>query len=284
MNYTPQLWTNTALGPIFSEILYANDTVSKGLVRVLENIKYKQVVTTLSGDLTVQPYAVNPVSTGAITSSDTEIAPDKKHVFHTFTMDAMRSTRYGRDMKSGAANLESNEFLQAVLEYATPRIGRAIEKDFWAKLTAKLDAVGAGEEIVGTALTAANIVAELRKVYSSQAIAEAMDSDEVTIYVPRKVKQLIAIANQDALYRDLIAVNGDSVTFLDIPVVFVDLAGNNMIAGRKSDLILGTDLASDFGSLEVGKVNNTGDEMFLKGTFSLDAAVCVPAQKVLYKG
>ncbi|WP_216689015.1 hypothetical protein [Hymenobacter siberiensis] len=284
MNYTPQLWTNTTLGPIFSEMLYSNDTVSKGLVRVLENIKYKQVVTTISGDLTVQAYAVNPVTAGAITFGDTEIAPVKKQVYHTFTMDAMRSTRFGQDMKSGAANMESNEFLQAVLAYAIPKIGRSIEKDFWVNLTAKLDLVNAGEEIVGVALTAGNIVAELQKVYSSAAIAEAMDSNEVTIYVPRKVKQLIAIANQNALYRDLIAVSGDSVSFLNIPVQFVDLAGNNMIAGRKSDLILGTDLASDFGSLEVGKVNNTGDEMFLKATFSLDAAVVVPAQKVLYKG
>ena len=232
MNYTPQLWTNTTLGPIFSEMLYSNDTVSKGLVRVLENIKYKQVVTSISGDLTVQPYAVNPPSAGAISFGDTEIAPVKKQVYHTFTMDAMRSTRFGQDMKSGAANMESNEFLKAVLEYAVPKIGRSIEKDFWVNLTAKLDAVGAGEEIAGTALTAGNIVAELQKVYSSAAIAEVMDSNEVTIYVPRKVKQLIAIANQNATYRDLIAVNGDSGSFLNIPVVFVDLAGNNIIAGR----------------------------------------------------
>ena len=282
MNYTPQLWNNTTLGPIFSEMLYSNDTVSKGLVRVLENIKYKQVVTSISGDLTVQPYAVNPTTAGAITFGDTEIAPVKKQVYHTFTMDAMRSTRFGRDMKSGAANMESNEFLQTVLEYAIPRIGRSIEKDFWATLIAKLDAVGTAHEITGVALTSANIVAELQKLYAA-IDGEVLDGNEAGIYVPRKVKQLIAIANQNATYRDQIAVNGDSVSFLNVPVQFIDLEGNNMLAGRKSDYILGTDLASDFGSLEVGKVNNTGDEMFLKATFSLDAAVCVPTQKVLYK-
>lgn len=281
MNYIPSLWANTTLGPIFTEMLYANNTVSKNLVRVLENIKFKQVVTSISGDLVVQPYAVNPVSAGALTFADTEIEPVKSHVFHTFTMDALRSTRFGRDMKSGAANIESNEFLQAVLDYAIPRVGKAIEADFWGKMIDVLDAAST-VSINASTLTSSNIVAEMQKIYEAIP-GEILEGSEGKIYAPHGVKQLIKVANLKQAYRDIFSVDGDSVAYLGVPVEFVPLAANTMVAGRSTDLILGTDLASDFGSFEVGKVNNTGDEMFIKATFSLDAAVCIPGQKVLYK-
>lgn len=280
MNYTSALWANTTLGPIFSEMLYANNTVAKNLVRVLENIKYKQVVTSISGDLVVQPYAVNPTSAGSISFNDTEIEPVKSHVFHTFTMDALRSTRFGRDMKSGAANMESNEFLQAVLDYAIPRVGKAIEADFWTKMKDEFDGAGA-QFVPATALTSSNIVAEIQKIYEAIP-GEILEGSEAKIYAPHSVKQLIKVANLKQAYRDIFTVDGDAVSYLGVPVEFVPLAANTILAGRSTDLVLGTDLASDFGSFEVGKVNNTGDEMFIKATFSLDAAVCIPGQKVIY--
>lgn len=282
MNYTPKAWENNTLGPIFSEMLYANNTVSKSLVRVLENIKYKQTVTSISGALVVQPYAVTPVSGGQITFGDTTIQPVKSHIYHEFEMDSLRSTRFGADMKSGAANMESNEFLKAVLDFAIPKVGKAIEASFWASLIAKIAAATDEIAILGVALTAGNIVAEMAKVYAAMP-GEILDGNEGKIYAPHGVKQLIKQANLNQTYRDIFMVNADSIQYLGVDVEFAPLPANTLVAGRSSDLILGTDLASDFGSLEVNKVQANSDLMFIKGTFSLDAAVCVTAQKVLYK-
>ncbi|KUG07422.1 hypothetical protein [Solirubrum puertoriconensis] len=280
MNYTPQTWENNTLGPIFSEMLYANDTVAKSLVRVLENIKHKQTVTTLGGDLTDQPYAVNPVSAGNLNFADAVIEPEVRQVVHKFDMFALRGTRFGADMKSGAAQMESSEFLKAVLEFAIPKVGKAIERRFWTSLVAKLEAAASEIGVAGVALTASNIVAEFEKIYSAMP-GETLS--EAKIYAPENAKQLIKVANLKQTYRDIFSVSADKVEYLGVPVEFVPLPANTIVAGRSTDLILGTDLAADFAKLEVGKVDNIGDEMFLKATYSLGAAVCVPNQKVLYK-
>lgn len=282
MNYSPKIWTGTFFGQIFSEAIYANNTVDKALVRVLDNIKYKQNVTSLTGDLVVQNYAITPTSAGQLTFSDASIEPVKKHVYHEFEMDSLRSTRFSSDMKSGAANMESNEFLKAVLEYAVPRVGKAIEKDFWTLLVTKLQAASDEIAVAGATLTPANIIAEMEKVYAAMP-GEILEGSDAKIYAPHAVKQMIKVANLNQTYRDIFTVAGEDIAYLGVPVEFVPLAANTLIAGRSTDLIMGTDLMSDFGQFEVNKVQANSDQMFLKATFSLDAAVCVANQKVLYK-
>ena len=285
MVFTPKIYSNTTLGPIFSEVLYANNTISKGYVRVLDNIKYKQVVTSVTGELVSQPYAVTPTVPGAnqITFSDSEIEPVKFHIYDEFTMDTLRSTRFGLDMKSGAANMESNSFLQAVLGYAIPKAGNSIEKKFWELSVTKLAAATNEINVAGTALTTSNLVAELTKVYLAIP-GEVIESGEAAIYVPYSVKQLVMAINQDTTkFKNAFAVTADSIQFMGVDILFVPLAASTIVAGRKSDIILGTDLASDFGAFEINKVANNSDLMFMKLTYSLDAAVVLANQKVLYK-
>lgn len=282
MNYTPKVWENSTLGPIFSEILYANNTINGGYVRILDNIKYKQIVTSISGSMAIQDYAVSPVTAGSITFSDTVIEPLKKHFFHTFEMDTLRSSRFGAGMPSGAANMESNEFLKTVLEFAVPNIGKEIEKGYWATLTTKLAAATNEIAVAGVILTSGNIAGQIQRVFEAIP-GEVIASSEAAIYAPASAYSLIKVANVSATYRDIFTVTGTDVDYLGVPVRFVPLAANTIIAGRASDLILGTDLAADFAQLEVGKDNPSSDLMYLKLTFSLDAAVCVTNQKVLYK-
>lgn len=284
MQYTPAVYSNTTLGPIFTEMLYANKTVANGYVRVLDNIKYKQVVTSITGDLVSQPYAVTPTAAGSgFNFADTTIEPVKWHIYEEFSMDALRSTRFGLDMKSGAAQTESNEFISAVLAYAIPKAGNSIEKKFWDLATAKLNAATDEIGVSGTTLTAANLVAELTKVYSAIP-GEVLESGNAVIYAPRAVKQLAMVVNQDTTkFKNAFAIVGDEVQFMGVPMYFVPLTANTLIAGNKTDIILGTDLVSDFGAFEINKVQANSDLMFLKATYSLDAATVITSQKVLYK-
>lgn len=241
------------------------------------------MVTSITGDLVVQDYAVTPTTGGGnITFGDATIRPVKKHVYEEFNMQGMLNTRFSADMKSGAANMESNEFLKAVLEYAVPRVGKAIETSYWNLLVTKLNAASDEIAVAGATLTAANVIDEMEKVYAAMP-GQILEGTEAKIYAPHAVKQMIKVANLNQTYRDIFTVVGDQISYLGVPVEFVPLAANTIVAGRSSDLILGTDLLSDFGAFEVNKVQANSDQMFLKATFSLDAAVCVTNQKVLYK-
>ena len=284
MEFTPKIYSNTTLGPIFTEALFENKTVSGAYVRVLDNVKYKQVVTTVSGDLVSQPYAVTPTLPGTSQTKfgDSVIEPIKWHIYDEFTMDSLRSTRFGADMKSGAANMESNEFIKSVLAHAIPKSGNSIEKKYWELMGTHIAANTDKISVAGTTLTVSNLNAELLKVYLDIP-SEVLESGDAAIYVPRNVRQLVMAVNQDTTkFKNAFVVVGDSVQFMGVDLLFVPITANTVIAGRKTDFILGTDLASDFGSFEINKVQNNSDLMFMKLTYSLDATFVLPAQKVLY--
>jgi hypothetical protein len=138
-------------------------------------------------------------------------------------------------------------------------------------------------DVAGVVITATNIAAEYAKVFAAIP-SSVLSEEDVTIFAPFSHLQLIKQANANATYRDIFTVTGNVVYYLGVKVEFVPLSENVIIAGRSSDIVLGTDLVSDFTEFEFGKVNNIGDEMFLKAVFTLEAAVIVPTQKVLYVG
>jgi hypothetical protein len=314
MQYSPIIWKGAPYAEIFSEILFANATVDKGLVRVIDNIKAETQVTTLSGEIPLVAYSVSPTISVSdnIAFGDATIRPVKLMGLTKFDMDGLRASRFGSGMKGGAKNMDSNEFLNAVLNYATPKLGLSFEKNFWNGFTAtSKTAIAAGSatttqktyataqtagftdgvisrlmqstgiiSVAGTTLTS-NLKAEFNKIYGAIPDECLMDGD-FKLFASKKALKLIKQANQAETYRDVFVVNGDAVEFLGIKIEFVPVGDNVVIGARATDLILGTDLLSDIGSIEVGKVNNYGDEMFLKAVMSLDSAVVVPNQKVLY--
>jgi hypothetical protein len=283
ITYNPKVWVGPQFEEIFSEVLYANNTVDKGLVRFLQNIKSSTQLTTLGGAPVVQNYALTPSTPqGNLNFSDVTLAPVKRMVHDRFDMNQMLNTQFSEDMPAGAANMNSPKYLKAVEAYLIPRISKAIEAAFWQLITDSLGAATTNIDRVGAVLTASNILDEIKAIYAAIP-GEVLATGEAKMYLPMAAKQLVLIANSDRTYRDLLTVNGESISYLDCPIEFVPVAANTIVAGRASDFIWGTDLLSDEGSLEVNKVTNESDEMFYKLVFTLGAAVCVPTQKVLSK-
>jgi len=315
VQYNPNKWTGDHFQEIFAEILEANNTVSKGLVRVLDDIKFEQFVTTMGGDIPLQAYSDDPQTpSDSIKFADAVVSPKKLMAHTRFTPEQLRSTRFNKDMKSGAANIASNEFETVVINYSTLKISKSFITTFWSSITSAgkaavaasstatasqkawaaaqpdgfIDGIVAelilsGKAIAETnaAFTATNLKTVFEKAYAK--IPTALHStDDKLIYAPHSVKPLIDVANTKETYRDLFVVSGGNYSYLGIQIEFVEIPDNSLVIGRSSDLVLATDLLSDVGSLEVGKVNNEGDKMFIKGVMTLDAAVLVPEQKVLF--
>lgn len=281
ITYSPNVWVGKHFENIFSEVLYANSTVDKSLVRFIPNVKYETQITTLGGAPVVQDYQVTPnAPQGSVTFSDATLRPAKKMVHDRFEMNQMLNTMFSEDMAAGAANIDSQKYLKAVEAYITPRIGKAVEKSFWALIHDQLVASTSNIDRAGAVLTAGNILDEIKGVYAALP-GEVLTTGEQMMYLPEAAKQLVLIANADRTYRDLLTVSGEDIKYLDCPISFVPTPANTIIAGRKSDFVWGTDLLDDYGKLEVNKVTNESDLMFYKMVFSLAAAICVPTQKVL---
>lgn len=146
--------------------------------------------------------------------------------------------------------------------------------------------VGGRTFVAGTTITSTNIKTEYDKVYAAVSPRLlAANGKTVYMYVPYSHKQLINILNNNsAAYKDVFVVNGDKYSFYGIEIKFVPLPENVILVAAKEHLFWVTDLLSDVNKLEINKVQNNADNMFIKNIGTIGAHVALQAFNVLYVG
>ncbi|MDO7846483.1 hypothetical protein Q5H92_08950 [Hymenobacter sp. M29] len=325
--YSPKQWLGKHAAAIISLLIAANRTSKKNLVRILDNVKNEMYITTISGDVPWRPYQEEISEANLATFaqdstlkfSDATVRPVKIMAMDKFLMDQLRNTRFAADIKQGAANIDSNEFRQAVLAYLIPILGKSFERLFYNSVTATTKAAIAASSataaqkawaaaqpdglvdgilanmiangnviaVAGTSVTATNIVAEYEKIYAALPGVVAGNPD-TRMFVPESDFSLVLQANRNQQYRDIFTVQGNglenaTVTFSGLELEFVPQPGRFAgRAGSSGDFVLATDKAGDENEFTIDKVNNLGDAMFGKAVATLDAEVLLPQQKVLY--
>jgi len=148
-------------------------------------------------------------------------------------------------------------------------------------------AVGGRIKVVGTTIDATNIGTEYATLYAAipSVLLNTSVAPEVRIFAPESHAQLIRVFNLNQTYRDTFFIDANGgYYFLGIKIEFVPLPENAMIVSRASDLIWGTDLTSDYGMIQIDKVQNNADTRFFKGVFTQGATAVIQSQKVVYVG
>jgi len=317
-----------AYEPIIEELLFENKTVANNLVAFETDVKADTIFTENSNIATMQAYTSGaPTSSGTLGLVDTLISPTKLMFYQEFDPNALRSSRFKRDMKPGAWNTASSEFERVVLGAYGKEVSYTGEQKFWSGLTAATQtaiaaltagtgqaAVGAAEQtwaaaqtpslvdgvigrmiynnaalgtrikVLGTTISSSNIAAEYAKVYAAIPAVVLAQGEQPYLYAPHSHKQLINIFNISATYRDLFSVQGDSYFYNGIEIKFVPLSENVVVAAKPSHLIWCTDLVSDINYMEINKIANNRDDMFVKHVFTQFTHVVNQAFNVLYVG
>lgn len=147
-------------------------------------------------------------------------------------------------------------------------------------------ALGSRIKRLGTTITSSNIAAEYAKVYGDIPALVINSPVAPFIYAPYGHKQLINIFNITATYRDLFDVSKDKKTYFynGIEIKFVPLPDNCMVAARPDYIIWCTDLLSDMNYMEVNKIANNRDDMFLKNVLTQFTHIVNQRYNVLYLG
>lgn len=155
-----------------------------------------------------------------------------------------------------------------------------------AKMIYNNGALGTRIKRLGTTITSSNIAAEYAKVYGDIPAVVLAQSEKPFIYAPQSHKQLINIYNVSATYRDLFSVDmkADKYFYNGIEIKFVPLSENILIAAKPSNLVWCTDLVSDINKMEINKIANNREDMFVKHIFTLAAHVARQSYNVLYIG
>ena len=261
-------------GKYIAAALLSADTLDKGNVTIMPNVKFKSVIKKASTDDIVKDATCDfQTGQGTLTLTEKILQPEEFQVNLDICKKDLHSDWEAAQMGYSAFdNLPAN-FSDFVLAHVAAKVADRTEKNIWSGSTAtsgQFDGFAtllaadtdlpAGQDIVGTAVTAANVVAELGTVVDAIPTA-VYGSEDLAIYAASNVVRAYTRAlggfqsgGQGAAGYENKGNNQSlgSLFFDGIPVIPCRGAADDMIiAAEKSNLFFGTGILNDMNEVRV---------------------------------
>ena len=261
-------------GKYIAAALLSADTLDKGNVTIMPNVKFKSVIKKASTDDIVKDATCEfQTGQGTLTLEEKILQPEEFQVNLDICKKDLHLDWEAAQMGYSAFdNLPSN-FSDFVLAHVAAKVADRTEKNIWSGSTAtsgQFDGFAtllaadtdlpAGQDIVGTAVTAANVVAELGDVVDAIPTA-VYGSEDLAIYAASNVVRAYTRAlggfqsgGQGAAGYENKGNNQSlgSLFFDGIPVIPCRGAADDMIiAAEKSNLFFGTGILNDLNEVRV---------------------------------
>ena len=261
-------------GKYIAAALLSADTLDKGNITIMPNVKFKSVIKKASTDDIVKDATCDfQTGQGTLTLTEKILQPEEFQVNLDICKKDLHDDWEAAQMGYSAFdNLPSN-FSDFVLAHVASKVADRTEKNIWsgdtgtsgqfdgfATLLAADTDLPAGQDIVGTAVTAANVVDELGTVVDAIPTA-VYGSEDLAIYAASNVIRAYTRAlggfqsgGQGAAGFENKGNNQSlgSLFFDGIPVIPCRGAADDMIiAAEKSNLFFGTGILSDLNEVRV---------------------------------
>ena len=261
-------------GKYIAAALLSADTLDKGLITVMPNVKFKSVIQKASTDDIVKDATCDfQTDAGTLTLTEAILEPKEFQVNLDICKKTLHSSWEAEQMGYSAFDNLAPNFADFVLAHVAAKVADRTEKNIWSGSTATsgqfdgfatlLDADGdlpAGQDLTGAAITAANVIAELGAV--ADAIPTAVyGSEDLYIYAASDVIRAYTRA-LGGFQSGGEGANGyenkgnnqslGSLFFDGIPVVPArGAADGTIIAAEKANLFFGTGLLNDLNEVRV---------------------------------
>jgi len=251
--------------------LLSADTLDKGLVEIMPNVHYKQVIQKVGTDDIVKDATCDFTPTSTLTLSERVLTVEEFQVNLQLCRKDFLSTWQGAQMGYSVYDNLPADFSDFLIAHVAGKVAQKIETNIWQGVNATagefdgfqalLAADASVVDVVGTSVTAANVITEMGKVVD--AIPSALyGKEDLTIYVPQNVAKAYVRALGGFGASGLGAAGieskgtmwyGDQPLYFDgIRVAMVNgLASNKMVAAQSSNLFFGSGLASDRNEVKV---------------------------------
>ena len=261
-------------GKYIAAALLSADTLDKGLITVMPNVKFKSVIQKASTDDIVKDATCDfQTDAGTLTLTEAILQPEEFQVNLDICKKTLHSSWEAEQMGYSAFDNLAPNFADFVLAHVAAKVADRTEKNIWSGSTATsgqfdgfatlLDADGnlpAGQDLTGAAITSANVLTELGAV--ADAIPTAVyGSEDLYIYAASDVIRAYTRA-LGGFQSGGEGANGyenkgnnqalGSLFFDGIPVVPArGAADGTIIAAEKSNLFFGTGLLNDLNEVRV---------------------------------
>jgi hypothetical protein len=255
-------------GKYVSAALLSASTIENGGIEVKPNVKYKEVIKKLATDAIVKDATCDFTATSTVTLTEKILQPEEFQVNLQLCKKDFHSDWEAVQMGYSAFDSLPPSFADFILAHVAAKVAEKNEQNIWKGVTANAGefngfatllaadaALPAAQEVAGTTVTAANVVAELGKIVD--AIPSAVyGKEDLYIYVSQNIARAYVRALGGFGASGLGANgtnnmgtqwwNNGALTFDGVKIFVANgLANNTAIAAEKSNLFFGTGLLSD---------------------------------------
>jgi hypothetical protein len=248
-------------GKYLGAALLSADTLDKGAISILPNIKYKAAMKVGAFSNLVRSADCDfDSTTSGLTLTEKVLTPTELQVNLQVCKKELHSDWEAAQMGFSAFDELPPLFSDYVIARVAAEVAKATEVSIWqgsagegnfdgfeTLLTADSDVV----DVTAGTVTTANVIAELQKIVD--AIPSGVyGKEDLTIYISQNIAKAYIGAQAALGYRELYHVGQTEMNFQGIPLFATGgLADNTAVAAQKSNLFFGTGLLDDRNEVKV---------------------------------
>ena len=271
-------------GKYVSAALLSAPTIEGGGVTVMPNVKFKSVIQRLETTNFLQDASCDFQPAGQVNLTERILEVKDLQVNMTLCKKEFHSTWQSIEMGYSSFDTLPKSFADYLIAYAAEKVAAANEVSIWQGngalsgqfdglfTTAQADvALPLGQNITGTAITAANVIGQMQLVYDAIP-ASLYGKPDLKIYVAQDVLKAyvaalggfsaLATSNSGVDAKGTMWYNNGMVTFNGLPLFMANgLPSSSMMATTTSNLYFGCSLLSDTQEVRVIDTSATlGDD------------------------
>ena len=258
-------------GQYISAALLSASTLEGGGLTVKPNIKFQEVIKTISTDDLVKDASCDFTATSTITLDERTLTPEYQQVNLQLCKKDFQNDWEAISMGFSAHDSLPSSFSDFLISHVAAKVAQRTETSIWAGSTAtsgQFDGLvtkalldGTVSDVIGTTVTAGNVIDELGKI--ADAIPSTLyGSEDLNIYVSQNIARAyvralggFATAGLGGSGTNAMGTqwfNNGALTFDGIKIFVANgLAANTAMAAEKSNLYFGTGLLSDHNEVKV---------------------------------
>ena len=258
-------------GKYISAALLSASTIENGGIEVKPNIKYKEVIKKIATDDVLKNATCDFDPTSTVTLTERIIQPEEFQVNLQLCKKDFRSDWEAVQMGVSAFDSLPPSFADFLIAHVAAKVAQKNETNIWSGTNATagefdglvtlMTADGDVTDVVGTTVTAANVIAELGKVVDAIP-ATLYGKEDLYLYVSQNVARAYVRALGGFGAAGLGANgtnaqgtqwwNNGSLSFDGVTIFVANGLGDNyIVAAEKSNLYFGTGLLSDHNEVKV---------------------------------
>jgi hypothetical protein len=258
-------------GKYISAALLSADTIEGGGITVKPNVKYKEVMKTLSTNALVKDAACDFADQSTVTLAERVLQPEEFQVNLELCKKDFHNDWEAIQMGYSAFDSLPPSFADFLIGHIAAKVAQKTEENIWQGVTANagefdgfttlLAADATVIDVVGTTVTAANVIEELGKVVDAIPTS-VYGKEDLYIYVSQSIARAYvrALGGFGASGLGANGVNNAGTTWFnggdlafDGVKLFVcsGMPDNDMVAAQKSNLFFGTGLLSDHNEVKL---------------------------------